>query len=102
MEAAKKADKEFGLSPRSSRHTTRDASADIRKIALNLLENEVTTQKKNRTTPQFRDLTEDGFTKMSQSWLRKILTPIPSPPEDTDQILQDRLADTNYELHHVV
>ena len=33
MEAAKKADIEFGVTPRSTKHTVRDASTDIRKIA---------------------------------------------------------------------
>ena len=77
MEAAKKADQEFGITPRSSKHTTRDASADIRKITAHLLEHKVTVPQESRTTPTFRDVTEDGFGKMSQSWLKQVLVQAP-------------------------
>ena len=69
MEAAKKADREFGLYLRSTRHTTRDAAADIRKISLHLIENFVTIPKADRTGPAFRDPTEDGFSKITPTWL---------------------------------
>ena len=59
MEAAKKADLEFGILPRATQHTVRDAAADIHKVSLHLLENHVTTPA--RTGPAFRDPIEDGF-----------------------------------------
>ena len=44
MEAAKKADTEFGVTPGSNKHTVRDASADVRKMAMHLIEHTVTVQ----------------------------------------------------------
>ena len=105
MEAAKKADREFQLRPRSTKHTTRDATADIRKVSMHLLANGVTTSQTSRTHPPFRDITEDGFSKMSQTWLKHILTPVPEPDTSTSnneqQTLHGDVTDFDYELHHV-
>ena len=103
MEAAKKADREFGLNPRSTRHTTRDASADIRKVATHLLENDVTAPQTSRTNPPFRDVTEDGFSNMSAMWLKKVLTPTPDIDTTTSeqQTLRGNTTDFDHELHHV-
>ena len=104
MEAAKKADIEFELHPRSSKHTTSDAASDIRKVSLHLLENEVTSIKTGRTNPAFRDVTEDGFSKMSQAWLDHLLVPLPNVESTVDsehQALQEDILDLDYELHHV-
>ena len=98
MEAAKKADTECGISPRSAKHTTRDASFDVRKVALHLLEHEVTVHKVSRTTPPFRDVTEDGFAKISQAWLDKVLTNVPDTAEDSTE--HNTITDLDYELHH--
>ena len=65
MEAAKKADQEFGGVPSSSKHTVSDASADIRRMAIHLLEHHVTMQKPGRNSLPFKDITSDGFKKMS-------------------------------------
>ena len=44
MEPAKKADRAFGLAPRSTMHTVCDASVDVNKIASHLLQHQVTIQ----------------------------------------------------------
>ena len=59
MEAAKTADHEFQLRPRSTKHTTHDATADIHKVSMHLLANGVTTSQTSHTRPPFRDTTED-------------------------------------------
>ena len=104
MEAAKKADQEFGITPRSTRHTTRDASADIHKITDHLLENKVTAPQAGRTTPTFRDVTEDGFKKMSQAWLKQVLVRAPDVESvrstDTEQEPMQGTIDLDYELYH--
>ena len=85
-------------------HTTRDASADIRKVSMHLLHNGVTTPQTNRTSPPFRDITEDGFSKISETWLKQVLTPAPDI-EDTrtseQQTLHGNTTEFDYELHHV-
>ena len=103
MEAAKKADQEFGLPQRSGRHVTCNAAADIRKIALHLLENHVTKPQTSRTGFHFQDATEDSLSKMTPAWLKRVLTTAPDT-EDTStnerQPLEESAAD--YELHHVL
>ena len=104
MEAAKKADTEFELHPRSSKHTTSDAASDIRKVSLHLIEEEVTSIKTGHTSPAFRDVTEDGFSKSSQVWLDHLLVPLPNIESSIDsehQTLQEDILDLDYKLHHV-
>lgn len=100
MEAAQKADKEFGLTQRSGRHTIYDASSDIRKITLLLLEKSVTTPQHGRTGFHFQDATEEGFGKMTLAWLKRVLTPAPQDSTFSErQPLEENAMD--YELHHV-
>lgn len=104
MEAAKKADHEFELSPPSTRHTTRDSSADVHKVSMHLLENGVTAPQTSRITPPFRDVTEDGFAKISQTWLKQVLRPTPDTEETSSiehQNLHGNTSDFDYELYHV-
>ena len=61
MEAAKKADKEFGVPSRSTKHTIREASADIKNMAMHLIDHKVTVQTTGHTSSPFRDVTDDGF-----------------------------------------
>ena len=49
IEAAKKADTEFGVTLRSTKHTVRDTSGDVRKMAMHLMEHTVTVQATGRT-----------------------------------------------------
>ncbi len=60
MEAAKKADRAFGVHPQSTSHTVRDAKADISKMAKHVVDKKTTD---GRTTPEFHDLTD---------WLEKV------------------------------
>ena len=48
MDAAKKADREFGVSQQSGRHTVREAITDITKMAKHLTEHQVTTVMSSR------------------------------------------------------
>ena len=99
LEAAKKADEEFGLPQRSTRHTTRDSAADIKKVALHLLENNVTQPQIGRSGVQFHDSTEDGLSKMTPAWLKRVLTTAPDAEDTTAserQPLEESAA--NYEL----
>ena len=64
--AAKKADREFGVSQQSGRHTVREAITDITRMAEHLTEHQVTTVMSSHTTPPFHDATEDGWKKTYQ------------------------------------
>ena len=99
MEAAKKADQEFGVAPTSSRHTVRDASADIKKMAVHLYH--VTTQSRVNSPP-FNDSTNDGFKKMSLTWLKHILTQAEGNEDDTEQQNTQKEVDLDYEIFNVV
>lgn len=44
MEAAKKANRAFGVTPQTSAHTTRDAENDIDKMVNHLIQKNVTTE----------------------------------------------------------
>jgi len=101
MEAAKKVDTEFGVTPRSTKHTVHDASGDVRKMAMHLMEHTVTVQATGRTSPPFKDVTEDGF-KMSQRWLKQVLMEAAALPDDeTEQTLHSEI-ELDYELYDVV
>ena len=59
MEAAKKVDKSLELVD-TQQNTTRDATSDVLKMATHLLENQVSSEHVDRTSPTF----QDGFAKM--------------------------------------
>lgn len=102
MEAAKKADKEFGVPSRSTKHTIREASADIKNMAMHLINHKVTVQTTGCTSSPFRDVTDDGFKKMSQSWLKQALTQAAAPPDDDQELTLQGDIQLDYELHDVV
>ena len=60
MEAAKKADKIFGLSPQSMSHTVHSSHEDVDKMIKHLSEAKVTTVVEERSTPPFFDPIDDG------------------------------------------
>ena len=98
MEAAKKADHEFELTPPSTRHTTRDSSVDVRKV---LLENGIPAPQTSCITSPFRDVTKDGFAKISQTWLKQVLKPAPDTEETSSieyQNLHGNTSHFDYEL----
>lgn len=75
LEASKKADREFGVKVASQRHTMRDASLDISKIAKYLKDKAVTSEMQGRETPKFIHPTEKGWEKMSDpNWLTTVLS----------------------------
>jgi len=101
MKAAKKADTDFGVTLRSTKHTVRDASGDVTKMAIHLMEHTVTVQARGRTSPPFKDVT-DGFKKMSQRWLKQVLMEAAALPDDeTKQTLHSEI-ELDYELYDVV
>ena len=102
MEAAHKVDSEFGVKRRSGKHTIRDSSGDIRRMTHHLLEKKVTSSQDGRTSPPFCDITEDGFAKMSPSWLKQALAHSEETAEIPDQ-QQQHLQDTemDYVLHAI-
>ena len=97
LEAAKKCDAVFEVSPMSKSHTVRDSKADIRKIQQQLIEKCITKEDTNRKSPGFVDPTESGIDTLTKSeWLQKQLQ---SKFDDNLQSEQDRgELDLDYEL----
>lgn len=74
LEAAKKCDSVFGVTPQTTSHTVRDAKSDIKKIRQHLLDKEISEEVKDRTTTVFIDPTEAGLNTLTQGdWLQKQL-----------------------------
>ena len=82
-------------------NTTRDAFADIRKVSIHLLENGVTPPQTSRTSPPFRDIPGDGFSKVSQTCLQQVVTPVPDMEDASNNEQQTLHRNIDYEHHHV-
>ena len=74
LEAAKKTDRQFGITPESRMHTIQDARNDINKIAQYLREKDVIVEIAGRTSPHFIHPVEKGWERLSKSdWLPTVL-----------------------------
>lgn len=96
LEAAKKCDEMFSVTPRSSAHTIRESNTDIRKIQEHLLEKGITTEDQQRNMPAFVDPTQSGLDTLCKGdWLHKHL-------ESTgcEENLQDEQEHGEIELDH--
>ena len=98
MEAAKKADNQFGVTPQATAHTVRDANKDIAKMASYLTDKEVTVKKTERTSPSFVDPIETGMKKLTTSWLEGVLSNT-LPDDDQQRELREGEVDLDFELH---
>ena len=99
-DAAKKADREFGVTNMSSKHTERDCNRDICNISTHLQNNQVTLVIPEKTTPMFRDLTDDGWKKINSSWLERVLSSYPTTELQPDGERGE--VDMSYELFDVL
>lgn len=73
LDAAKKADKAFCVSPSAGKHTVRDASRDVTKMTNHLQEKGVTTNLENRSSPEFTNPDDAGLDKLTSTWLQEAL-----------------------------
>ena len=75
LEAAKKTDREFRVTPQLRTHTVRDAADDVEKITMHLTNKSVTSETQGREGPQFVHPTQKGWEKLSNpDWLAAILS----------------------------
>ena len=98
MEAAKKADNQFGVTPQATAHTVRDANKDIAKMASYLTDKEVTVIKPERTSPSFVDPIETGMKRLTTSWLEGVLSNT-LPDDDLQRESREGEVDLDFELH---
>lgn len=99
LEAAKKCDQLFGVPPPSTRHSVQDAVADINKVLVHLMECGISTENKDRTTPPFKDPTENGIATLCKGdWLQKRLLSTEFEPEEEQECHE---IDLDYELSDV-
>lgn len=96
LEAAKKCDKFYRVSPQTMAHTVRDSKSDIRKISQNLIDGKISEEEIERTTPEFTDPTSSGLATLTQGdWLQKQLQ---SKFDDNLQNENHGEVDLDYEL----
>ena len=101
LEAAKKTDRQFGVTPQTRRHTIRDSVKDIQKVVLHLIENTVTAEMPDREKPKFNHPTEKGWKKLSSSgWLEGILSS--SLVQELETETERGEVDLDYELYDVM
>ena len=82
LEAAQKTDRMFSVHS-SSKHTIRDAQSDILKMTKHLMDLHITEEQER--TGVFVDPTDNGWRKMSDEWLEKVL----SKSLDVEEELQE-------------
>ncbi len=75
LEAAKKTDAAFQLTPRSSAHTVCSSKKDVESLTKHLLDKNVAREVEGRVTPAFVDPSESGWQKLcTTSWLQERLS----------------------------
>ena len=102
MEAAKKADQAFGVTPKSGAHTVRSAENDIQKMVEYLMLKKATLQvlSRSESASPFTDPTEKGWEKLSTTdWIRE--TVARSHSEDMEAASPNDELDSNYEIYDV-
>ena len=84
-------------------HTVRDSQRDITKLSSHLHENGVTSADQARTTPPFRDPTEDGLAKLcNTSWVHDTLSKISSQQTDDPDTHEETFVALDYEITDTV
>ena len=71
LDVAKRSDHEFGTPYHSSRHTTRSADDDIKKMVKYLIEEKVTQQSEDGAKISFKDPLVIGMQKLVDWWLKR-------------------------------
>ena len=102
MEAAKKADQAFGMTPKSGAHTVCSAENDIHKMAEYLMLKKATLQVPSRTesAPPFTDPTEKGWEKLSTTdWIRETVAKSHSEDMETTDWITETVARSHSDGH---
>ena len=103
LEASKKTDIIFNLSPPTTAHTIRDSDKDIEKMVSNLHEAKVNIVDTQRTSPPFKDPVESGWTKLwTTDWLKNALSRNLADDTDPDLEQVEGELDLDYELADMV
>ena len=71
LDAAKKADKAFCVTPPGGKHTVREACRDIKTMTNHLLEKGVANNLENRSSPEFTNPDDAGLDKLTSTWLHE-------------------------------
>lgn len=97
MDAAKRADRQFCVTPQTTAHTVRSAAGDIQKIASHLIEKEIVSESSSRTGVAFSDPTDAGWKRLcTTNWIQTILEQ--GGGEELDDEISHENIDFDYEL----
>lgn len=105
MEAATKADIVLQVPRRSTSHTIRDASKDIIKIMVHLMEKGVSKEDRDRvnSSPPFTDLNTVGLKKLTTTkWLQDLLTKGADVSDLEEELHTNEMLDENDELYDLL
>ena len=73
LDAAKKTDKAFCVTPPGGKHTVREVCRDIKTMINHLLEKGVANNLENRSSPEFTNPDDAGLYQLTSTWLHKAL-----------------------------
>ena len=102
MQAAKRADNDFKVSPQSTSHTVRDSASDIVKMMTHLTDKQVITENSDHSAPIFCDPLKKGFDSLCKpAWIKAVLS---EEQDSGEQTAEDRSQDEvifDYELSDI-
>ena len=100
LDAAKKTDKAFGVSPQTTSHTVRDVDNDIQKMRKHIMEHDVTRIVDNRIGPTFIDPTDEGLKMCTKNWLKDAMAK--SCKADTHEEGDTEDINIDYEMYNTI
>ena len=105
-EASKKADKAFGVAPRTTTHSIVDSQKDVALMSTHIIESAITTLDSERQTPPFVDPATTGWKKLTTTtWLQDTIQRSHSlvDQKDDDEDLQNEdIEEADYCMHLVM
>ena len=103
LDAAKKADKAFCVTPPGGKHTVREACRDIKTMINHLLEKGVANNLENRSSPEFTNPDDAGLDKLTSTWLhealfRTCIDDDTDPSSESTDEKNEQSVDIHYEI----
>lgn len=100
LEAAKKTDKAFCVTPSGGKHTVRGAENDLVKMINYLARNKAASHIDTRSSPTFNNPKEAGMDKLTNgTWLQDTINRTQTEGDEVSpEIDDDHIVDLDYEI----